>query len=177
MTGSAIEPIGDTTIEGVETAVASAAAAAGAWAGLDLADRAGALRGIADRLDAHGVELVALAMAETALAEARLNAELRRTSFQLRLFAEIVLDRGFLDLRLDPPDPRWPMGAPRPDLRRMNVPLGPVLNFAASNFPFAFSVAGGDTASALAAGCPVIVKASPGHPRLSRRIGDLIVEA
>ncbi len=177
MTGSVIEPVGDTTIEGVEAVVASAAAAASRWARLDLADRAAALRGIADRLDAHGPELVALAMAETGLAAPRLSGELRRTSFQLRLFAGVVLDRGFLDLRIDPPDPQWPMGAPRPDLRRMNVPLGPVLNFAASNFPFAFSVAGGDTASALAAGCPVIVKASPGHPRLSRRIGDLIGEA
>ncbi|MCM6774595.1 aldehyde dehydrogenase (NADP(+)) [Nocardia sp. CDC159] len=173
MSDSVIEA--ETTDRSVDAVVAAAAAAP--WAELDLADRARVLRGIADRLDGHRAELVAQAAAETALSEQRLTGELRRTSFQLRLFARIVLDRDFLDVRIDPPDPDWPMGAPRPDLRRINVPLGPVLNFAASNFPFAFSVAGGDTASALAAGCPVIVKANPGHPLLSRRVGELVAAA
>lgn len=161
----------DTTVDAI---VAAATAAAKPWAALGSAGRAGVLHGIADRLDAQAARLIELAMRETHLSEPRLTAEVRRTSFQLRLFARTVLDGGYLDVRIDTADQDWPMGAPRPDLRRMNVALGPVLNFAASNFPFAFSVAGGDTAAALAAGCPVIVKASPGHPLLSRAVGDLI---
>ncbi|WP_330230380.1 aldehyde dehydrogenase family protein [Nocardia sp. NBC_00508] len=177
MTGIMAESVADTTAEEVDAAVAAAAAAAGPWAAMELADRARILHGIADRLDAHADVLIPLAMRETHLAEPRLVGELQRTSFQLRLFAQTVLDGAFLDVRIDTADAEWPMGAPRPDLRRMNIPLGPVLNFAASNFPFAFSVAGGDTASALAAGCPVIVKANPGHPALSLAVGRLVDEA
>ncbi|WP_228001921.1 aldehyde dehydrogenase (NADP(+)) [Nocardia australiensis] len=174
MTGILVESVTDTTSDEVAATVAAAAAAARPWAAMSLADRARVLDGIADALDAHAAQLIALAMRETNLAEPRLVGELRRTSFQLRLFAQTVLDGGFLDVRIDDADADWPMGAPRPELRRMNIPLGPVLNFAASNFPFAFSVAGGDTASALAAGCPVIVKANPGHPALSSAVGELI---
>jgi NADP-dependent aldehyde dehydrogenase len=87
-----------------------------------------------------------------------------------------VTDGAYLDVRLDEADPEFVLG-PRPDLRRTLWPVGPVLNFAASNFPFAFSVAGGDTAAALAAGCPVIVKAHPGHPRLSERVAELVAAA
>ncbi|WP_330178819.1 aldehyde dehydrogenase (NADP(+)) [Nocardia sp. NBC_01503] len=166
----------ESAVAEVDAIAEAAANAAGAWAAMDLVVRARALDGIAERLDAHSAELIALAVRETHLAVPRLAGELKRTSFQLRLFAQVVRDGGFLDVRIDSADPEWPMGAPRPDLRRMNVPLGPVLNFAASNFPFAFSVAGGDTASALAAGCPVIVKANPGHPELSRAVGALIDE-
>ncbi|WP_436839255.1 aldehyde dehydrogenase (NADP(+)) [Nocardia brasiliensis] len=173
-TASEEEAMDATTVEAI---VAAAAATARPWAAFGSADRAGVLHGIADRLDAHAAALIALAMRETHLSEPRLTAELQRTGFQLRLFARTVLDGGYLDVRIDTADPDWPMGAPRPDLRRMNIPLGPVLNFAASNFPFAFSVAGGDTAAALAAGCPVIVKASPGHPLLSRAVADLIEQA
>ncbi|WP_194819449.1 aldehyde dehydrogenase (NADP(+)) [Nocardia sp. XZ_19_385] len=172
-----VEDFADTTAAEVDATVDAAASAAGAWAARELADRARVLDGIADRLDAHAGELVPLAMRETHLPQPRLTGELKRTSFQLRLFAQQVRDGGFLDVRIDGADAEWPMGAPRPDLRRMNIPLGPVLNFAASNFPFAFSVAGGDTASALAAGCPVIVKANPGHPALSRAVGALVAEA
>ena len=103
---------------------------------------------------------------ETGLFEARLTGELKRTAVQLRLFADVVVDGSYLDVRIDEADGDFALGA-RPDVRRYRIPVGPVLNFAASNFPFAFSVADGDTASALAAGCPVIVKAHPGHPRLS----------
>ncbi|WP_433680294.1 aldehyde dehydrogenase (NADP(+)) [Nocardia sp. CA-119907] len=172
-----VESDADTTVDEVDAIVEAAAAAAGPWAASEPVDRARMLDGIADRLDAHAAELIPLAMRETHLAEPRLAGELKRTSFQLRLFAQQVLDGGFLDVRIDGADADWPMGAPRPDLRRMNIPLGPVLNFAASNFPFAFSVPGGDTASALAAGCPVIVKGNPGHPALSRAVGRLIDEA
>lgn len=157
--------------------VASAAAAAATWAGTPRADRAAALTLVADRLDGAGDELVPIAMAETRLAEGRLRGELRRTTFQLRQFAEALLDGSYLDVRIDHADPDWPMGAPRPDLRRILVPLGPVVVFAASNFPFAFSVAGGDTASALAAGCPVLLKVHPGHPLLSAATGRVVARA
>jgi len=135
--------------------------------------RAAALRAAAAALGDHADELVTLAQEETGLAEARLRGELRRTQVQLGLFAHVVTDGAYLDVRLDEADPDFVLG-PRPDLRRSLWPVGPVLNFAASNFPFAFSVAGGDTAAALAAGCPVIVKAHPGHPHLSVRVAELV---
>ena len=136
------------------------------------ARRAALLRAAAERLHAAGPELIAAADAETALGEARLTGELARTVFQLRYFAELV-DRaaepgGFLDIRRDHADPA--LTPPRPDLYRVKLPLGVVGVFAASNFPFAFSVPGGDTASALAAGCPVVVKAHPDHPETSERV-------
>src|SRR5439155_18712140 len=92
------------------------------------------------------------------------------------MFAEVVLEGSFLEAIIDLPDPDA-LPAPRPDLRRMLLPLGPVAMFSASNFPFAFSVAGGDTASALAAGCPVVVKAHSGHPGLSVRTGQVVAAA
>jgi NADP-dependent aldehyde dehydrogenase len=138
--------------------------------------RAVALRRAAAALGDHADELVAVAQSETGLAEARLRGELKRTQVQLRLFAHVVEDGAYLDVRLDEADPEFVLG-PRPDLRRTLWPVGPVLNFAASNFPFAFSVAGGDTAAALAAGCPVIVKGHPGHPRLSERVAQLVSAA
>ena len=106
-------------------------------------------------------------MAETALPEARLRGEVLRTSNQLRMFAGLIEDDAWLGARVDPGDPdRKP--APKPDVRAIRRPLGPVAVFGASNFPFAFSVAGGDTAAALAAGCSVIAKAHPGHPGTSQ---------
>ena len=123
------------------------------------------LRTMADELEADMENLVTLARRETALGQPRLEGELRRTAFQLRFFAEVVLDGAFLHASIDHPTDS-PMG-PLPDLRRMNVPLGPVAIFGSSNFPFAFSVPGGDTASALAAGCPVVIKAHPAHPETS----------
>ncbi|GHB69980.1 aldehyde dehydrogenase [Streptomyces viridiviolaceus] len=157
-------------------AVAAATAAAREWAEAAPTARARALETVADALEAERTELVALADAETHLGTPRLNGELTRTTFQLRLFAEQVRAGEFLDVRIDRADPQWPTG-PRPELRRYRTALGPVLVFAASNFPFAFSVAGGDTASAWAAGCPVVVKAHPGHPELSRRTAEIIHKA
>jgi NADP-dependent aldehyde dehydrogenase len=138
--------------------------------------RARALVAVADALEAHADELVALGQTETGLTEPRLRGELRRTAVQLRLFADTIVDGAYLDVRIDAADPGFALGA-RPDVRRYLVAVGPVLNFAASNFPFAFSVAGGDTAAALAAGCPVILKAHSGHPELSRRTADVVSAA
>ena len=136
----------------------------------------GWLEHLATRLDAAAEELVPLAAQETHLGVDRLQGELKRTTFQLRLFAEILRDGSFLQATIDHADPAWPMGA-RPDLRRMLRPIGPVAVYAASNFPFAFSVAGGDTASALAAGCPVLLKANPSHPELSAATGAHVSDA
>src|SRR6185295_11224678 len=125
--------------------------------------RARFLETIAEGLVDLGPVLVERAMAETGLPRARLEGERGRTVGQLRLFAQTVRQGDWLDATIDPALPeRAPL--PRPDLRRVNLALGPVAVFGASNFPLAFSVAGGDTAAALAAGCPVIVKGHPAHP-------------
>lgn len=164
------------TSENPEAIAAAAAIAHREWSRSPRATRARALTAVAEGLDAAADDLVAVAGTETHLAEARLRGELVRTTFQLRLFAEVLLEGGFLDARVDHADPTWPVG-PRPDLRRTAQAIGPVIVYAASNFPFAFSVAGGDTASALAAGASVIVKAHAGHLELSRRTAGLVVEA
>jgi len=135
--------------------------------------RAGLLREMADELEVDAVKLVDLALDETALGRPRLEGELRRTTFQLRFFADVVEDGAFLLASIDHAKDS-PMG-PLPDLRRMRVPLGPVAVFGSSNFPFAFSVPGGDTASALAAGCPVVIKAHPAHPATSQACFDALV--
>ncbi len=155
---------------------AAASAAALGWAGLSPVTRATALVAAADALDDASVELIEIAARETGLAELRLQGELKRTAVQLRLFADVIVDGSYFDVRLDEVDHEFVLG-PRPDLRRTLVPLGPVLNFAGGNFPFAFSVAGGDTASALAAGCSVVVKAHPGHPDLSLRTAQIVGRA
>ena len=161
----------------LEKILAGAAAAARPAAEAIPAERARWLTAAADALDAAADELTVLANAETHLAVSpRLQGELKRTTFQLRLFGEVLTDGEYLGATVDHADPAWPMG-PRPDIRRLRTPIGPVLVFAASNFPFAFSVAGGDTASALAAGCPVIVKAHSGHPDLSARTGEIVRSA
>ncbi|WP_410662158.1 aldehyde dehydrogenase (NADP(+)) [Amycolatopsis sp. lyj-84] len=154
--------------------IVQAAEIAGAWAATDPKTRAAVITGVADALDAAGPALIAIADAETRLGTKRLTGELARTTFQLRLLA--AESGSSYDVRIDRADPSWPPG-PRPDLRRYRTAVGPVLVFAASNFPFAFSVAGGDTAAAWAAGCPVVVKAHPGHPELSRRTASIVVEA
>lgn len=128
-------------------------------------ERVAMLHALADGLEAEREQLVALGDRETALGPARLNSELTRTTFQFRFLADVVTEGSYLEATIDSAQPT-PMG-PRPDLRRMLVPIGPVAVFGASNFPFAFSVPGGDTASALAAGCSVVVKAHPSHPALS----------
>lgn len=113
---------------------------------------------------------------ETALPMGRLQGERGRTVNQLRLFAEVVREGSWVDARIDTAQPdREPI--PKPDIRSMLVPLGPVAVFGASNFPLAFSVAGGDTASALAAGCPVVVKGHPAHPGTSQMVAEAIIRA
>ncbi|MTD13365.1 aldehyde dehydrogenase family protein [Nakamurella sp. YIM 132087] len=136
-----------------------------AWADTSRAERAVVLDRMASALEAAGEGIIALADRETSLGSARLAGELRRTCYQLRFFGEVLRDGGYLEATIDHAGDT-PMG-PRPDLRRMLVPIGPVAVFAASNFPLAFSVPGGDTASALAAGCPVVIKAHSAHPGTS----------
>lgn len=160
----------------IEQLAAYAASAAPAWSLLPPARRAQLLAMIANRLEAAREELVALASEETGLNLTRLNGELTRTIVQARLFGDVAKRGEYLHVRIDEHDADFALGA-RPDLRRYLVPLGPVLNFAASNFPFAFSVFGGDTVSALAAGCPVIVKLHSGHPRLGARTAQIIQQA
>lgn len=159
----------------VDAAVAAARAAFEAASDAPPADRAGWLGSLASSLEAHRGELVELAHQETRLPLPRLNGELTRTAFQLRLLAGEVTRGEHVDATIDHADQDWGMG-PRPDLRRMNRPLGVVAVFGASNFPFAFSVLGGDTASALAAGCAVVHKGHPDHPLLARRTADLARE-
>ncbi|KAA6464661.1 aldehyde dehydrogenase (NADP(+)) [Acidobacteria bacterium AB60] len=162
--------------EEVDQAVKLAAEAFQVYRNVSGKARAGFLRRCADALDAHKQELAERAHLETALPMARLTGEVGRTSNQLRLFASVVEEGSWVNARIDPALPdRQPL--PRPDLRSMLRPLGPVVVFGASNFPLAFSVAGGDTASALAAGCPVIVKAHPAHPGTSELVAALITEA
>lgn len=168
-------PMTSTTDAELEVVLKAAEAAYVTYAHSALETRASLLDGIADAIDAASESLIVLAMKESHLPQLRLQGEVKRTTFQLRLFAQTVRAGAYIDARLDSPDPDWPSG-PRPDIRSMSVPTGPVLNFAASNFPFAFSVAGGDTAAALAAGCPVILKAHPAHPELSRRVADIVAE-
>ncbi|WP_329277451.1 aldehyde dehydrogenase (NADP(+)) [Streptomyces sp. NBC_00691] len=163
----------EATTEDVDRAVRAAHEVREALA--DRAVRAAFLRTAADLLQEAGEQVVATADAETALGPVRLNGELARTAAQLRAFAGVVDDGSFLDVRIDLPDP----GAipPRPDLRRWKIPLGVVAVYAASNFPLAFSVPGGDTASALAAGCPVVIKAHPDHPATSELCAALLRRA
>jgi NADP-dependent aldehyde dehydrogenase len=164
------------TTEEVDRAVARADAAFAGYAGLSGRERGAFLRRIAAALEAIGAEITERAHLETALPMPRLQSELGRTCGQLRLFAELVEEGSWVDARVDHGDAsRKPV--PKPDLRSMLRPLGPVAVFGASNFPLAFSVAGGDTASALAAGCPVVVKAHPAHPGTSQLAGRAIAQA
>ena len=134
------------------------------------------LRHIADGIEAIVPELVDRANHETALPEARLKGEAARTINQLRLFAQVVEEGSWVNARIDPAQPdRKPL--PRSDIRSMMRPLGPVAVFGASNFPLAFSVAGGDTAAAFAAGNPVIVKAHHAHPGTSEMVGQVIARS
>ena len=162
----------------VRAAVAAATAAATALRDRDR--RIALLRGAAARLRAAGDEIVAVCQAETGLPEGRVRTELERTAGQLELFASVVQTGDRVEAIIDTADPdATPI--PRPDVRRMLVPLGPVAVFGASNFPLAFSTAGGDTASALAAGCPVVVKGHPSHPGtgaiVTRELRAAVVDA
>ena len=157
----------------VDAAVRAAHATLDALA--DRTRRAALLRAAADAVESRAAELIAAADAETALGVPRLTGELARVAYQFRFFADIVDEGAFLGVVIDAPDPA--AVPPRPELRRWKVPLGTVAVFAASNFPFAFSVPGGDTASALAAGCPVVVKAHPDHPETSELAAAAVRDA
>jgi NADP-dependent aldehyde dehydrogenase len=157
----------------VDAAVRAASATLDALAGRP--GRAALLRAAADAVESRATELIAAADAETALGVPRLTGELARVAYQFRFFASIVEDGTYLGIVIDEPDPA--AVPPRPELRRWKVPLGTVAVFGASNFPFAFSVPGGDTASALAAGCPVVVKAHPDHPETSELAAATIRDA
>lgn len=160
----------------VEQACALAWTAFDTYRETSLADRATFLETIADNIEALGDELIERAIAETGLPRPRIQGERGRTCGQLRTFARTVRAGEWLDVRVDTAQPeRQPLS--RPDLRQRHIPLGPVAVFGASNFPLAFSVAGGDTASALAAGCPVIVKAHGAHPGTSELVGHAIAQA
>jgi len=163
----------EATGQEVDEAVRAAHAARPALA--DRTVRAAFLRTAADLLEGAEGLLVEAADAETALGPVRLTGELARTCYQLRAFAGIVDEGAFLDVVINHPDAT--ATPPIPDLRRYKVPLGVVAVYSASNFPFAFSVAGGDTASALAAGCPVVVKAHPDHPALSELVAAVLRRA
>ncbi|MFD9328320.1 MULTISPECIES: aldehyde dehydrogenase (NADP(+)) [unclassified Streptomyces] len=163
----------EATAQEVDEAVRAAHAARPALA--DRTVRAAFLRTAADLLEGSKDHLVEAADAESALGPVRLTGELARTCYQLRAFATIVDEGAFLDVVINHPDDT--ATPPIPDLRRYKVPLGVVAVYSASNFPFAFSVAGGDTASALAAGCPVVVKAHPDHPGLSELVAAVLRRA
>jgi NADP-dependent aldehyde dehydrogenase len=176
-TGNLLEPAYP---GGSEAQVAQACALA--WAAFDAyretapETRAGFLEAIAEEIEALGDALIERAMAETGLPRPRIQGERGRTCQQLRTFARTLRAGEWLDVRIDPALPeRQPLA--RPDLRQRRIPLGPVAVFGASNFPLAFSVAGGDTASALAAGCPVVVKAHSAHPGTSEWVGRAVVRA
>jgi NADP-dependent aldehyde dehydrogenase len=159
----------------VDEAVTAAARAAHDPALADAARRAALLRGIAQGLEDRQVEVIASAGAESGLPEARLTGELARTAGQLRAFADVIEAGDHHDAIIDTADSA--ATPPRPDIRRTTIPIGPVAVFGASNFPLAFSTAGGDTASALAAGCPVVVKGHPAHPGTTTMVADIINEA
>ncbi|APH70109.1 aldehyde dehydrogenase (NADP(+)) [Aquibium oceanicum] len=140
------------------------------------AERAAFLNAIADAIEARGTQITEIGSSETGLPTARLEGERGRTTGQLRLFASHIEKGEYLDRRTDAAVPdRKP--APRPEIRMLQRPIGPVGVFGASNFPLAFSTAGGDTASALAAGCPVVVKGHPGHPGTAEIVAEAILEA
>ena len=160
----------------VDAALELAEKAADIYRYIDKKTKANFLRSIADEINALGDELIERAMAESGLPQARLQGERGRTTGQLCMFADLVEEGSWVEAAIDNALPeRKP--APRPDIRKMLIPVGPAVVFGASNFPLAFSVAGGDTASALAAGCPVIVKAHPAHPGTSALVASAIKKA
>lgn len=167
--------IAESTTHDVDAVVRQASEAVAPLRALGRQTRARLLTSMADAIDAAASGLISTAMAETGLAEPRLRTEVARSSNQFRLFADVILDGQYIEAAIDHAG-AGPAGA-LPDIRRMLVPLGPVAVFGASNFPFAFSVLGGDTASALAAGCPVVAKAHPAHPLTSQLSIDVLRES
>ncbi|MGZ3749827.1 MAG: aldehyde dehydrogenase (NADP(+)) [Mucilaginibacter sp.] len=164
------------SLSDVDAALDIAEKAADIYRYADKRTKAAFLRSIADEILAIGDELIQRAMDESGLPQARLQGERGRTTGQLNMFADLVEEGSWVEAVIDNALPdRQP--AARPDIRKMLIPVGPVVVFGASNFPLAFSVAGGDTASALAAGCPVVVKAHPAHPGTSALVADAIKKA
>ena len=176
-TGQALEPgFVPPSADEIELAVQLSAQAFPIYRHTSGRERAAFLRKIAQNIEALAPEIVERAGKETALPQARLQGETARTCAQLRLFAQVAEDGSWVQARIDVADAnRKPL--PKPDVRSMLHPLGPVVVFGASNFPLAFSVAGGDTASALAAGNPVIVKAHGAHPGTSELVGRALQDA
>lgn len=176
-TNTPLEPaFSSSSAADLERAASLAARAAIPYSQLPPSKRAGFLRAIAAGLEAQVLALAERAGLETALPAARLQGEVGRTCYQLRFYAQALEEGLYADARIDHADAsRKPL--PKPDVRSCLMPLGPVAVFGSSNFPFAYSVAGGDTASALAAGCPVVVKAHPAHPGTSELTAGIIVQA
>jgi len=168
--------VADMTNAEFETAIQKADHAYLDWQSSDGETRAKLLNALAQAIESDREKLVELADTETGLGLTRLNGELDRTAFQLRRFANIAKNGGAFTLTNDPASAGGPP-AGHPDMMRVRVPLGPVAMFSASNFPFAFSVLGGDTASALAAGCTVVVKAHSGHLHTSARVFEVASKA
>lgn len=176
-TGTAVEPpFYSATMEELEKAVSLADEARLKHAAVSSGKRAAFLRATADKIEALGETLIKRASLETALPETRFLGERARTCGQLRMFADLLEEGSWVDARIDHAIPdRQPV--PKPDVRSMLRPIGPVAVFCASNFPLAYSVAGGDTASALAAGCPVIVNAHTAHPGTAELVGTAVAKA
>ena len=170
-TGEPVWTAEETTSEQVAARVDLAARAAPAVAAAAPAERRGWLHGVADALEAHGDELAELAERETALGPVRLAGEVARAANQLRFYGDVAREGSYLGVTVDEAT------ATTARIVRVNRPLGPVAVFGASNFPFAFSVLGNDTGAALAAGCPVVVKAHPAHVGLSHRQAEIAREA
>lgn len=173
-TGKDLEPVyGLGGAEDVDLAARLAAEAFPIFRQTDSSTRASFLERIVFELQQIKSAIISRVELETGIAQPRVEAEFARTTKQLNFFANVVRDGNWSGARIDPGRTE-PTGGPRPDLRIRNVPLGPVAVFSASNFPLAFSVAGGDTASAFAAGCPVIVKGHSAHPGVSELVGRAV---
>jgi NADP-dependent aldehyde dehydrogenase len=171
-TGTVLRSLDGSSSGDVDAACSRAAAAAPALEALGRSGRASMLRMMAGAFESRRDEVIGIADLETGLGIERLNGELSRTTFQMRLFADVLDDGSYLEATIDHPGAT--ASGPRPDLRRMLVPIGPVAVFGASNFPLAFSTPGGDTVSALAAGCPVLIKAHDSHPSTSNLCADVL---
>ena len=175
-TGQAVgNPIAEWDLVQTSAAITAADSVKSKLSSTNPTQRAALLNAIADAIEEQKEKLAETANQETALPMARLTGEVMRTVIQIRAFANLVKSGGHLLPVIDLADPNF-LPVARPDLRKSRQPLGVVAVFAASNFPLAFSVAGGDTASALAAGCPVIVKAHPSHPNTSQLVYDAVVK-
>src|SRR6478672_3018709 len=167
--------INNSTVEELEMVMQQAWKAFHPFRNTSLTKRAALMKAVAVELEACGDLLIKTAMEETNLPEARLRGERARTIFQLNSYADACEKGLWMDIRIDTALPD--KAPPKPDLRKTFVGLGPVVVFGASNFPFAYSTAGGDTACAWAAGCPVIVKAHPAHAGTSNIVAEAIVKA